>query len=53
MIITHMGNGIVTFDNALVIDDNNLQKFINSVEATGQAKLRGQLDELLETWKTV
>lgn len=49
MIITHMGNGIVTFDNALVIDDNNLQKFINSVEATGQNQIIKDGDDFILT----
>lgn len=38
--------------------DMNVVQFMEqivakSVEATGQAKLRGQLDDLLETWKSV
>ena len=36
MITTHMGNGIVKFDKALNIASENLNRFIDSVEATEQ-----------------
>ena len=49
MIITHMGNGIVKFDNALDIDNENLRNFISSVETTDKNEIVKDGDDY-RTW---
>ena len=49
MIITHMGNGIVKFDNALDIDSETLQNFIGSVETTDKNEIVKDGDDYILT----